>query len=150
MSRRFLVHTTLSLSLAAPALFATRAAFAQDVPPEIATARNSAVAEINSDGVYIRSGAGDNYYPTTKLNKGTQVTVVGAKFDWLKIVPPQGSFSYVAKAFVDKQADGTGIVNRDDVNVRAGSELNAMKTSVQGKLARGQQVKILEEVDEYY
>ncbi len=164
MSRRFLirttVHATLGLSLAAPALsalsalsalLAPRAAFAQDVPPEIATARNSAVAQVNADGVYIRSGAGDNYYPTTKLNKGTDVTVVGAKFDWLKIVPPQGSFSYVAKAFVDKQADGkTGVVNRDDVNVRAGSELNAMKTTVQGKLSNGQQVKILEEVDEYY
>src|SRR6185295_12541250 len=44
----------------------------------------------------------------------------------------------------------TGTVNKDDVNVRAGSALNAMKTTVQGKLTQGQSVKILGEQDEYY
>src|SRR5438067_5123467 len=134
MSRRFLITAlslTTVLTLAAP--FRASRARAQDIPDEIATAKNAAVAEINSDNVYVRSGGSDNYYPTMKLNKNAQVTVVGAKFDWLKIVPPQGSFSYIAKAFVDKQPDGTGTVNRDDVNVRAGSELNALKTTVQGK-----------------
>ena len=125
-------------------------ALAQDVPPEIENAKNSAVGEINADSVYVRSGAGDNYYPTQKVNAGTQVTVVGVKFDWLKILPPQGSFCYVAKAFIDKGAGDAGTVNRDDVNVRAGSDLNAMKTTVQGKLSSGQQVKILGEQDEYY
>jgi hypothetical protein len=85
-----------------------------------------------------------------KLNTGAQVTVVGVKFDWLKILPPEGSFCYVAKAFVDKGAGDSGTVNRDDVNVRAGSALNMMKTTVQGKLTSGQTVKILGEQDEYY
>jgi uncharacterized protein YgiM (DUF1202 family) len=125
--------------------------FAQDVPPEIENASRSAVGEISADAVYIRSGAGDNYYPTMKLNTGAQVTVVGVKFDWLKVLPPEGSFCYVAKAFVDRAAGGgTGTVNRDDVNVRAGSALNAMKTTVQGKLSSGQTVRILGEQDEYY
>src|SRR5215212_11611026 len=99
MSRRFLLSATLSFAtfsfgtLAAPASLA----FAQDIPDAIATAKNSAVAVTNADGVYVRSGGGDNYYPTTKLTKGAEVTIVGAKFEWLKIVPPQGSFSYVAK-----------------------------------------------------
>jgi hypothetical protein len=85
-----------------------------------------------------------------KLNTGAQVTVVGVKFDWLKILPPEGSFCYVGKAYVDKGAGDTGTINRDNVNVRAGSSLNAMKTTVQGRLNNGQQVKILGEQDEYY
>ena len=140
---RSVLSALFVVSFAAPLL-------AQEVPPEIENAKSSAVGEINADSVYIRSGAGDNYYPTMKLNTGAQVTVVGVKFDWLKILPPEGSFCYVAKAFVDKGADNSGTVNRDDVNVRAGSSLNAMKTTVQGKLSSGQKVKILGEQDEYY
>lgn len=154
MARRFALTTAFSLTLAAAAVpLASTAALAQQdqVSPAIDTAPNSAIAKITADNVYVRSGAGDNYYPVAKLNTGNELTVVGAKFDWLKVVPPQGTFSYVAKAFVDKAADGqSGTVNRDDVNVRAGGELNAMKTTVQSKLANGQQVKILGEVDEYY
>src|SRR5205085_2939487 len=59
-------------------------------------------------------------------------------------------FCYVSKQLIDKGAGDIGTVNRDDVNVRAGSALNAMKTTVQGKLSVGQQVKILGEQDEYY
>ena len=145
MARRFFLFATLVLSLALVA-----SAEESYISGDIANSRNKAIAQINSDGVYIRSGPGDNYYPTTKLNKGAEVTVVGEKFDWLKIVPPQGSFCYVAKAFIDKNADGSAASNRDDVNVRAGSELNTIKTSVQTKLSNGAPVTILGEVDEYY
>ena len=147
MARRYFLSSVLSLTLAAIIAAPVRA---EQTPQGIENARNSAIGLINTDGVYVRSGAGDNYYPTTKLNKDKEVTIVGEKFDWLKIVPPQGSFCYVAKAFVDKNPDGTGTVNRDDVNVRAGSELNTIKTTVQAQLSTGQKVKILDEVDEYY
>ena len=143
MARSLVPSLILGLLVLTPAV-------AQEVPPEIENAKNSAVGQINADAVYVRSGAGDNYYPTMKLNTGTEVTVVGVKFDWLKILPPQGSFCYVAKAFVDKGAGDVGTVNREDVNVRAGSALNAMKTTVQGKLSSGQQVKIVGDQDEYY
>src|SRR3954469_6484312 len=125
MARRFLVSTAFSLTLAGSLALTGSMAFplaarAEDVAAtEVANSRNSALAVINSDGVYVRSGPGDNYYPTTKLTKDTPVTVVGEKFDWLKIAPPQGSFCYVAKAFIDKNPDGAAVSNRDDVNVRA-------------------------------
>jgi len=146
MARSLFPHIAAALFV----VFLTAPLFAQDVPPEIANAKSSAIGEINADGVYVRSGAGDNYYPTTKLSTGAQLTIVGVKYDWLKCLPPQGSFCYVAKAFVDKGAGDVGTVNRDDVNVRAGSDLNTLKTTVQGKLSSGQQVKILGEQDEYY
>src|ERR1043166_7392051 len=61
--------------------------FADDIAPDIQNSRNAALCIVNSDGVYVRSAAGENYYPTAKLNKGDQVTVVGEKFDWLKVIP---------------------------------------------------------------
>jgi hypothetical protein len=66
-------------------------------------------------------------------------------------MPPDGSFCYVAKLYVEKSGDGSvGRVTRPDINVRAGSTLNTMKTTVLGKLAEGDQVQILGEQEEYF
>lgn len=118
--------------------------------PEVANSKYNFAGTVNANAVYVRSGPGDNYYPTSKLDMGAAVTVVGIKFDWLKIVPPEGSYSYVAKAYVSKTADGRGIVDKSDLNVRAGSTLNEMKTTVQTKLDQGMEVKIVGEKDEYW
>ncbi len=125
---------------------------AQELPaPEVANSKYQFTGTVNANAVYVRSGPGENYYPTMKLDKGTQITVVGIKFDWLKVTPPQGSYSYVAKAYVEKRGDGSvGRVTKPDLNVRAGSGLNAMKTTVQTKLNEGVDVKILGEQDEYF
>jgi uncharacterized protein YgiM (DUF1202 family) len=132
-------------------LTATLAEEAAVVPQEqAANSKNAAIGEINGDNVEVRSAAGENYYPTMKLTKGQKVTVVGEKFGWLKIVPPDGSFCYVAKAYMDKGAGETATANRDNVNVRAGSVLNTLKTTVVGKLDSGQPAKVLGEIDEYY
>ena len=62
------------------------------VAPEVPNAKFNFVGEINGNNVYVRSGPGDSYYPTTKLSKGARVIVRGVKFDFLKIEPPAGSF----------------------------------------------------------
>jgi uncharacterized protein YgiM (DUF1202 family) len=147
MSARRFLFSVLSATIV---LIASSRAIAQDVPPEVDNFKNSGIGRVTADNVYVKSGAGESYYPTTKLNKGAEVTVVGGKFDWLKVLPPPGSFCYIAKAFVDKGEGSTGKVNRDDVNVRAGSDVNTMKTTVQAKLAAGTTVQILGESDEYY
>ena len=73
MSRRFLLIAAASFALAQPLP-------AQDVPPAVENSRNAAIGQISGDAVYVRSGAGDNYYPTMKLNAGDKVTVVGERF----------------------------------------------------------------------
>jgi len=125
---------------------------AQDVmQPQVDNSPYHYLGQINANSVYVRSGPGENYYATAKLDRGTQVTVVGHKFEWLKIVPPPGSFSVVAKAFVQRQGDsGVGKVVADTLNVRAGSSLSPMKVTVQCKLKKGDEVTILGEQDEYY
>ena len=117
--------------------------------PEIPTAKYQFLGEVNK-ATQVYSGAGDNYYPTLKVDKGASVTVVGVKNDWLKIVPPDGSFSVVAKAFVSKADDGTGTITGDNVNVRAGSSLQQQKTTIQCKLQHGDKVQIVGDIDEYY
>lgn len=137
--------------VAATALGAPRTALADDTLPQVANGPNQYAGAINSDDVYVRSGPGDNFYATSKLDKGAPVVVVGIHDQWLKILPPQGSFSYVAKAYVDKTGDGsTGRVTRSELNVRAGSDLNAMKTAVQTKLDQNQSVQIIGDQDEYF
>ncbi len=148
-ARRLFLATTVALgsfALIAPV------SFAQDVTaPEVDNAKFNFSGVINSPSVNVRSGPGDNYYPTSKLNKGTPVTVVGIRFDWLKVKPPEGSFSYVAKAYVTRFGDGTkGKVDKPDLRVRAGSTENQMKTTVQTTLNVGDEVSIIGEVDEYY
>ena len=111
---------------------------------------------LNDDNVYVRSGPSDErYYATQKLNKGAKVTVVETltvqKDEWLKIIPPDGSFSYVVKSRVEKRHDGTvGRVTTSNLNVRAGSTLNNYKTTVQSSLEEGDDVKILGEDTEYF
>ena len=42
---------------------------------------------------FVRASPGENFYPTIKLDKDAHIVVVGAKGSWLKVVPPEGSFS---------------------------------------------------------
>src|SRR5687768_5544825 len=111
--RSFLTAAAFFFPIASPLFVMTTATtplLGQIVPPEVANSRNSAECVVNADNVYVRSGAGENYYPTMKLSKGTKLTVIGEKFDWLKIVPPEGSFSFVGKHYVEKTGEGVGKV----------------------------------------
>jgi hypothetical protein len=151
-ARRFLLLSPLFL-LAPAALLVCLAPTplrAED-EPEVPNAKYNFIGEINGNGVAVRSGPSENYYPTGKLDKGARVKVVGIKFNWLKIEPPEGSFSYVGKAFVDRHGEGgkAGKVN-NTANVRAGSSMNPMKTTIQTKLVPGADVKIVGEEDEYF
>jgi uncharacterized protein YgiM (DUF1202 family) len=118
--------------------------------PEVENSKFQFEGLINANSVLVRSGASDNFYPTARVDKGTPVTVVGIRFDWLKILPPPGSFSFVAKSFVEKQPNGRGRVTRPGLNVRAGSTMTQLKTSIQAQLNEGDQVDIIDEQDEYY
>jgi hypothetical protein len=149
-SRRFLLAAPLLIIAPAVLLvLAAPASLRAEDTPDVPNAKFNFMGE-TTGSVFVRSGPSDNYYPTTKLEKGQKVKVVGIKYQWLKIEPPAESFSYVGKAFVDRHGDGkSGRVN-NPANVRAGSALNQMKTTIQTKLDPGAEVKILGEEDEYY
>jgi uncharacterized protein YgiM (DUF1202 family) len=151
MSGRFRYSLLVSLALivAMPAFL--RAQDSVQVQPDVANSRFMFAGVVNTGDVYVRSGPDDSYYATMRLPVGTPLTVVGIKNDWLKVVPPPGSFCYVSKLFIQSEGDGSfGRVTRADINVRAGSDQNALKTTVLGRLNSGDEIKILGQQDEYY
>jgi hypothetical protein len=107
------------------------------------------VGEVTGDDVYVRSGPTEGFYATSKLNKGDRVTVVGVRGvdsdNYLKIVPPDGSFCYVAKSYVELVPGSTsaGKVTRSDLIVRAGSTLNNKMNTMLMKLDAGDAVQLL-------
>lgn len=153
--RSHILALSLGLSLTSPLLLPTFSLAADDegvrAVPEVENSKFQFVGEVNTNGIPVRSGPSNNFYSTMKLDRNQLVTVVGMKYDWLKIVPPKGSFSYVPQAYITRRGEG-GKVGRvtSTLNVRAGSSVNAMKTTVQMKLEEGKDVEIIEAQDEYY
>jgi uncharacterized protein YgiM (DUF1202 family) len=107
---------------------------------------------ITGDDVYVRAGASQNYYAVTKLNKGDFVEVHDNLFGWYRIAPPAGSYSYISKAYVTPNADGSeGEVTGDKVRVRAPSPAGPDASyRIQVKLDKGAKVKILGAEASYY
>lgn len=103
-------------------------------------------AEVIGDDVYVRSGASANHYPVCKLNAGDRVSVVGETGEWLEILPPSSVFSFLSGDFVDTADGQRGVVNGNNVRVRAGSGLpdfQELRYVVQGHLSKGAEVEIL-------
>ncbi|CAN0364880.1 unnamed protein product, partial [Ectocarpus sp. 4 AP-2014] len=77
-----------------------KAAVAQDAPFTGVVTQNS---------VDIRSGAGLAFYVVGELGRNDVVRVEEVLFNntWYKIQVPQGIYSYVSKAFIDAQGDGS-------------------------------------------
>ncbi len=146
-------HIVLAaVSFASLFLLASPNLFGEDLPSggDIDNAKHELLGVINADGVYVRSGPSENSYQTMKLDKGVQVTVVGLKFNWLKIRPPEGSFAYVPKVYIDRRNDGSvGRASRE-VIAKVGSSLNMMKIAPMAKVNEGDDVTIIGEQDEYF
>lgn len=103
------------------------------------------IAYINSDDVYVRSGPGRDYYPTTKLARGKPVEVY--RHDpggWLAIRPPAGSFCWVSARHLDPAEGELAVVNTDRVVARVGSEFSDVRDVIQVRLERDEQVVLVE------
>jgi len=105
--------------------------------------------KVTGDDVYVRSGPSQNYYVVARLSAGNRVTVVGQDHGWLAIVPPTGCYSLIDESYVDKAGD-VGVVNGDNVRVRAGSDLAPQRYAVQAQLSRGAEVRIVGQADGGY
>lgn len=101
-------------------------------------------AKVVVDEVFIRSGAGDSYYPTQKLSRESVVTV--HRHDpggWYMIDPPQGSFSWIPERFVKRLNDTEGEVAEESVIAFVGSEFGDEASVFQRRLKTGEQIVIL-------
>ncbi len=111
-------------------------------------------AVVTQDRVDVRSGAGRAYYVVGELEEGQQVRVVEVLFDetWYKIQVPSTVYSYVSKAFVDAQGDGSmGVVNADRTEFKAASLRGPGESyRVQGTFSQGDRVQIVAEEGNFY
>lgn len=101
-------------------------------------------AYVVSDEVYVRSGPGQNYYPTDKLKRGQEVEV--HRHDpggWYAIRPPEGSFTWVSGRFLQPQEKGLAVVTGDRVAARVGSQFSDIRDVIQVRLERGEVLEIL-------
>jgi len=145
MNQRNQSTKLLPLLIAFALLLPAAAALAQDAPFNGVVTRNT---------VEIRSGAGLAFYEVGQLDKNQVVKVEEVLFNntWYKIQVPPGIYSYISKAFVDAQGDGTsGVINANETEVLAASLRGpGVSYRVQTLLDRGTRVKIIEEEGSYY
>jgi SH3-like domain-containing protein len=100
---------------------------------------------VTNEDVYVRSGPGDDYYPTEKLKLGQEVEVY--RHDpggWFAIRPPEGSFTWVAARYLDRQKDNLATVNAERVAGRVGSRFSDIRDVIQVRLQKGETVEILQ------
>ena len=142
--RTFLRTLTLTTAVAVVAVISALPAAAAEVPYK---------AVATDDNVAIRAGAGGTFYTVGKLEPGQIVTVEEVVFNWYKIRPPAGVFSYVAKAAVDLEgaAPGVGTVKSDRTAVYAADVAGPGDSyRKQLNLNEGDTVKVVAEEGAFY
>ena len=102
-------------------------------------------AYVTADDVYVRSGPGENYYPTDKLKAGTEVEVY--RHDpggWFAIRPPKDSFSWVSSRHLQLDGKNLATVTDERVAARVGSRMSDTRDVIQVRLHKGEVVEVLE------
>ena len=102
-------------------------------------------AYVTADDVYVRSGPGENYYPTDKLKAGTEVEVY--RHDpggWFAIRPPKDSFSWVSSRHLQLDGNHLATVTDEHVAARVGSRMSDTRDVIQVRLHKGEAVEVLE------
>ncbi len=105
------------------------------------------LAEATGDQVNVRSGQSSNFERLCQLSKGDEVVVLEKGYSWYKIQLPSAARSFVSKEYVQYLGQNAGGVIAEKVNIRAGAGIHF---TVLGQLAKGEQIFIEEELDEWY
>jgi uncharacterized protein YgiM (DUF1202 family) len=102
-------------------------------------------AYVTSSEVYVRSGPGKNYYPTSKLEAGAEVEVY--RHDpggWYAIRPPEGNFTWLSGRYLESAQDGLAKVTAEEVAARVGSQFSEIRDVIQVRLHKGETVEVLD------
>jgi hypothetical protein len=153
----------LAIACAAASGFAGSGPRADDMapPPADSTTLLPAKVRVAAEHTYLRAGPSDDFYPTERIVRDTEVEIWA--FDasgYAAVRPLAGSFSWVRAADIDDESlldDGqeaaatgekgrVGVVVEDGAVARIGSQLNDLRHVAQVRLEAGERVRILEEV----
>jgi hypothetical protein len=102
-------------------------------------------AEVTAARLEVFGRPTDAALPTGWIKRGGLVAVVGEEpGGWVAIVPPRGSFSWIADDAIQADGRGQGRVVADNAPVRPGSKGARMPGSPQTTLRRGDRVVLLD------
>lgn len=121
--------------------------------PASALGQDQFVGIVTENGAELRAGAGQKFYTVGDMKAGSLVQVHEVIFGWHKVVPPQGSFSYIVKAHVDVQGDASkGRISVERASIKAAGPGLAPEACwrTQVRLSKGDAVRILNEQDDHY
>ncbi len=104
--------------------------------------------QVIGEHVNLRSRPDRNSTAAVQVDRDMVLQGVEDEFGWHKVLPPAGSFSYVAAEFVDQVSPEQGVVSvrEGQLRVRVGSllaDLDPSRSEVQIRLQRGSSVRIL-------
>ncbi len=112
--------------------------------------------EVSASRTLLRSGPGDDFYPTDRVDAGTPLEVWAIDDSgYCAVRPPAGSFSWVRASDVVDEADSgattprnhfTAVVVTDRAVARVGSGLNELRHVTQVALEAGERVRVVERV----
>ncbi len=101
---------------------------------------------IKSDRTNIRAGDNLNFEVLCQVSKGEAIKVIERRYKWYKVLLPKSACAFVKKEYVSSD-NGIGIVNANNVNVRAKPGLNS---TIIGQLNKEEKIKIKEEIEGWY
>jgi hypothetical protein len=110
---------------------------------------------VDATQALLRSGPGDDFYPTDRIPRSTQVEVWAIDDSgYCAVRPVAGSFSWLRAADVTPELEEkpaaaggfTGVIVTDGVVARVGSQLNDLRHVSQVALEAGERVRVLERV----
>jgi SH3-like domain-containing protein len=101
------------------------------------------LAEVSKESVNVRAGPNTNFEKIDKLNKGTQVVVLGRSFEWLKVQPLSTTKLFIRSDYVKISDRGdTAVVLGNNVNVRSAANSDAASL---GEIKKGTVVRVLDQ-----
>jgi len=101
---------------------------------------DSFVAEARTDSAKLRSGGSMAHHTVATLSSGTRVVVVKRIADWYLVRVPKNVPVYISAKWVRMEADDSGVVAGDRVNLRCSA---STKYSAMGTAKRGTVLKVL-------
>lgn len=99
------------------------------------------LADVSKESVNVRAGPNTNFEKIDKLNKGTQVVVLGRSYEWYKVEPLSTIKEYIRSDYLKTEGgEDVAAVLGDNVNVRSSADSNAASL---GEIKKGTLVKVL-------
>ena len=153
---RTLVHLNLQVALGLVCVgVAGRAADAGQGPQVAPTTQAVSGSQggwlrVSANRVNIRSRPDVNSLAVARVGRDAVLRWIDAEFGWYRVLPPEGTFSYVSAEYVDRRGEAEGVVSTRSgaLRVRMGSllrDVDPAQSEVPARLARGTRVTIVGE-----